>query len=69
MAKSKGDTIDPIAKMPSLNRSAYAMVDFIADAPYLCAPDPLHVVDGPPNPSEHPNKDNPGVVRYFGSDA
>jgi hypothetical protein len=69
MAKGKSKDIDPIGRMPNLY-GPFACVDYLADTPNLIDTQPLKVNDGEaPTPSQHPNKSNPGVVRYYGGNA
>ena len=66
MAKSK--ELDPIGRVPNLH-GPYACVDFLGSTPDLLDTKPLLVMDGDtPTPSLHPRKQNPGKVRYYGSD-
>jgi hypothetical protein len=67
--KGKTRSIDPIGRMPNLH-GPMAATDFLAGMPPLDSPESLRVMDGEkPNPSSHPNKTNPGSVKYYGGDA
>lgn len=67
MAKGKSKFMNPIASTPDFGMTSEAMVEFLDDAPDLIGHDSLKLLDGEkPDACQHPNKTNPGKVRYYG---